>query len=539
MNHELGRRGLLKAGLALAAVTGSSSLLSACSSGTGPSRAEGPALPTYQPMADAPKPDLPGNVDGVLDAFYHYPASPPSIYKGGTPGDGQAITAMAAFNTAIPPAVDKNPYWQEVNRRIGSPVEMLLTPSAEYDAKLATVTAGNDFPNLMQITNNAVPALDQFLEAKMLDLSPYLGGDKVKEYPALASIPAKHWEPCVFNGKLFAIPIPRGMNSTQVLYYRTDVLEAAGVDAKITRFSDLVERARAVTDPKAGRWAFASNPLLYVRQMLAIPNGWQKGNEGFVHSYEDERQQQALDSVRQLQQSGLINPDMAAAPSSQQHQWFGSKQAAFHVTSYSSWPGLVQGFSLPAEAIGATPVVGYDGGKGMGWIGPLNNSITVISRGSADRIKSILKFLDYLASPFGSEEYLFLTQGIKGRNFTLRGTDPVAVQDKSTEKSLMLAYVAAPVPVLFRPDVAGYAERAHESQSNYVKNAQSDLAEKLYSKTNSRKNAQLLSAMSNLELDIIYGRKPVSAWAEGVAKWRRDGGDQIRTELQAAQDAAR
>ncbi|MEE1619706.1 hypothetical protein [Brachybacterium sp. J153] len=40
--------------------------------------------------------------------------------------------------------------------------------------------------------------------------------------------------------------------------------------------------------------------------------------------------------------------------------------------------------------------------------------------------------------------------------------------------------------------------------------------------------------IGDLTSDILQGRKPVSAWADGVATWKADGGDQIRDELEQA-----
>jgi putative aldouronate transport system substrate-binding protein len=43
--------------------------------------------------------------------------------------------------------------------------------------------------------------------------------------------------------------------------------------------------------------------------------------------------------------------------------------------------------------------------------------------------------------------------------------------------------------------------------------------------------------LDDLQSDILQGRAPVTAWADGVATWKKDGGDAIRDELQQALDA--
>lgn len=40
--------------------------------------------------------------------------------------------------------------------------------------------------------------------------------------------------------------------------------------------------------------------------------------------------------------------------------------------------------------------------------------------------------------------------------------------------------------------------------------------------------------MSDCQLDIVAGRKPISAFKEQLAKWRSGGGDKMRAEFEAS-----
>ncbi len=543
MTRSLSRRTLLQHGISAAAVATAGTALAGCTTTSRtPEQVNDPvrqaaALPGYRPFADRAEPDLPGSPDGALDGYLHYPAEVRPITDG-PPGDGQPITGLAQLNAALPPAIGQNPYWQELNRRLGSELKMqLVSAGDDFNSKIATMAAGNAFPDLMQI-NNSIPSLSGFLNAKMIDLTPHLAGDKINAYPALANIPTKYWEPAVFNGKLLALPISRGIISSMVLYYRSDLLQAAETDPKINNFEDLYQCAKAATDPKANRWGFGSIPLPWIRQMLAIPNGWQQGDGGLTHQLEDERQPEALEAVRRLQADGLLNPDLGGAPPAQQQQWFGAGRSAFYLGTFSAWPSLVQNFGAPAEAVAVQPMVGFAGGTPVTWLGSPNNNLTVIPQSAAARIETILKIADYLASPFGSAENLFLSRGIRDRHYRLDGTDPIALTEHAGEIGLGVGYLAAPPPVLFGPGVAGYVEKAHAAQVDFAAHASADLAQRYYSEAGSRRGPQLASMIESLESDIIYGRKPVSAWAEGIDRWRADGGDDIRKELQAAIAAA-
>ncbi|MQY39860.1 hypothetical protein SRB17_78880 [Streptomyces sp. RB17] len=61
----------------------------------------------------------------------------------------------------------------------------------------------------------------------------------------------------------------------------------------------------------------------------------------------------------------------------------------------------------------------------------------------------------------------------------------------------------------------------------------------LFSATLCRKGATLGMMIENLENDIVFGRKPVSAWKPGVRDWLNAGGRQIADEFGAAHRSAR
>ncbi|MGZ0148203.1 substrate-binding domain-containing protein [Kribbella sp. WER1] len=537
MTSGLSRRDLLKLG----AGVGAMAALGGCGGGSSPQanspRSKAGALPKYIRFPGLPAPDLPGNDQGLLDAFTKYPTTLVDAWKGRTPGDGKPVTGLAQLNGAAPPGLPGNVFWKTVNERLGSPVQMqLVNAGDDFNTKIATMSAGNDFPDMMQI-NNSIPSLDRFLAAKMLDLTPYLSGENVQKYPALANVPTRYWEACVFDGKLYGLPIARGLLSAWGLYYRTDLIEEAGAQPKIENFDDLYQLAKATTNPKAGVWAFANSPLDYVRMMLAIPAGWQESGGSMVNSIEHEHQQQALESTRKIVADGLVNPDMAAAPPSQWQQWFGSKKAALVGGTYSAWVSLTQQ-GVPADKIGMFPVVGYDGGSAPGWKGGLNNNIAVIPAKNKDRAETLLKIADFLAAPFGTSENRLLSTGVEGHNYTLDGGKIVLNQDLTNERSLGLNYLAAPPPVVASSTDPRYVQLEYAAQQKLAADGTMDLAQTLFSDTNSRKGPQLDKERQNMEFDIILGRKPVSAWKEYVEHWKSSAGDKIRQELQKASEVA-
>src|SRR5439155_8314858 len=107
-------------------------------------------------------------------------------------------------------------------------MKISVVPASDYNDKFATVVSG-DLPDMFQIRTYVVdiPAL---LAAKCQDLTPYLSGDAVKEYPNLANIPTDCWKAwTIHNGGIFGIPVPRAQLG-QTLFRRDDILAARGLN---------------------------------------------------------------------------------------------------------------------------------------------------------------------------------------------------------------------------------------------------------------------------------------------------------------------
>ena len=69
-----------------------------------------------------------------------------------------------------PTPFENNPAWQAINKELNVDFKMNIVPSGDYVAKLATVMAGNDMPDLLffyynlQTAITAVAGVPQFLE---------------------------------------------------------------------------------------------------------------------------------------------------------------------------------------------------------------------------------------------------------------------------------------------------------------------------------------------------------------------------------------
>jgi putative aldouronate transport system substrate-binding protein len=541
------RRGLLQAGgAALLAAAG----LGACSSGGGrDSAAQNNAnarvsLPTYIPFQQV-APDLAPSADGVMAGYVNYPTN--LVDVGTTPvlRSGKPITALSQTAAVAPPSVNRNAYWQELNRRIGVELKFNLAPQADYPTKLITALAGDDLPDLVQMLPTSfprVPRLPEVLRAKFADLTEYLSGDNIKEYPALANIPTSSWLATVYNGGIYGIPIHRGIVGALMLT-RQDVLDKLGADSAITSGEEFLELCRQVSDPGKRRWAVGDprSVFVFVLEMLKGVNVWAERDGRFIRDYEADEYRQALEIVAKMWKEGLFHPDSYAKVGTTTWQALVAGTVVMCMDGYRSWPILMRDFRKdnPELRIGAIPPPAYDGdGLGTQFLSSGIFSITTIKKAEPGRLKELLQVLNFLASPVGTRNALFLSYGIEGQHFTMRGGNPILTPKGVTEHTVPVNYISIQPDILYDSGQAAVTRAQYDYQRKVVPTGVRRAEIGLYSETDSAKGPALDVKMSNLHGDIIQGRQPVSAWAEAVAQWRKDGGDKMRAEYQEARQRA-
>ncbi|MEQ7129090.1 extracellular solute-binding protein [Actinopolymorpha sp. B11F2] len=517
MGPTLSRRGLLHASLGGAALLGLGTLTGCNSgpSGSGTATGDGSTatLPDYI-RYDGVTPDFPGESGLLTDAYANYPAARVQMYAD-APGDGQPLTGLSYFNASLRPDLEQNLYWQGMNAALGSDLEITVVPAAEYASKFATVTAGDTLPDMFTILPT-LPAIPQLLEAKAVDLTPYLSGDAISAYPSLANIPTASWQGCVFGGKIRALPIERGLQTTKLMYLRRDIAESLGADSEVTNFADFESLCAELSAPQSNRWALANLPLEYVRSMLAIAGPWAIDGDAIVLNWTRKEQLEALEAARGLYEAGYLNPDVLAAPPSQTNEWFHAGTAALKWDTYSAWTGFYVYSTVEGFRVQGLPVPGFDGGKGQAVLGAPNIAVSAISAASEDRIETILKIADWLAAPFGTQEYLLNKYGKEGIHHEIRDGNPVLLDEHLGEFGLGHIYLSAGPTVFYYPGSAEISREPQDHQRIMLPNAVADPTVGLHSETGSRNLAGIMQSVEALEADIIGGRRAVTDWTSEI-----------------------
>jgi len=538
------RRFLSLAGLGALTVAGGGML-----TGCGGKKAGGPGttsqselsklVPTYIANSSI-KPDLPGVAGpggAVSDpVFLTYPASPVATVTG-VPGKGGSYTTMTPLWGAIPPS-SGNSYYETVNKALGTTLKMQPADGNNYANQLPALFAADKLPDWIQIPAWTATTLN-FGQAvtKFADLTPYLAGDKIRDYPNLANIPTGAWQSGVWNGKLYGLPVfPSGANITGTYFYRKDIFDKDGINADSIRTpEDLAALGAQLTSASAGRWAFDDlfgGDAAYINQIFHFPVKWGLDSSGkLIHKYESEGLIEALNWSQKIAKAGHFHPDAIAGVTQNANQRFWSGKVVIGCDGTGAWNGddTKSGTAAnPAYRRMAFKLMSSRGAPtielqpGAGWFGYLNAKL------GADQVKELLAVANYLAAPYGSAEWLTVNFGAEGVDYTMKDGNPQLTEKGSKEVATTFQFLVTPLtPTTVKGgDVQGTKDYA-AWQGEMVKYA----VKPAFYGMNITEPAQYASIGQQVEDtigDVRLGRKPISAYQDALKTWQSQGGDDLR-----------
>ncbi|OYN92622.1 extracellular solute-binding protein [Parenemella sanctibonifatiensis] len=534
------RRQLLGgAGGAALAIAG----LSACSSDGGGETTSGSQQgdtqqPTYTPFPGAPEPDLPADPDaGVPPAYFSYPEISDA---GPLPRPEIAPFSIMAQATGIP--AGDNTWSALLAEQMGAKFELIAAPSAEYTSKFQVMMASNDLPDLLQIAT--VPQFPQLLEAKMTDLTPYLAGDAINNYPGLASIMPKTWEIPLVNGKYWGVSQSRPP-AGRIISTRGDILAERGLEATQSpangeEFLDILRELSG-----GGKFAMGADPygwlLPALLEMMGAPNAWSEEGGKFTHQFESPIYKEALAVAAQVWDEGLLHPESISNPGNNS-MWLTGGVTSLYIQAFTGWQTFAQNYpdwgisylELPQwDGGGPAPIHAGPAGYGA-WVG-------ITKQDSEERVLELLGILDYIASPFGSTEYTALSWGVEGTHYNLDESGNPAIVAAARERDQVggIGYAGSKAySQLYLPGQKELVEAQHEYLTKKLPDAVANAATGLYSESATSKGAGMSQQIKSEALEIIQGRKPVDSWDAVVTEWKGQSGDASRKEYEDAFAAA-
>lgn len=495
---------------------------------------KGVKLPGHREYASV-KADLPGSEGGVQQAFYSYPSDRPRSVDG-VPGRGGTFTSMSPVYGAAPPGPPGNQFWTELNKRLGTEVAIQMTAAANYDAKLATVIAGDQLPDMVRFQVN-LPEMDKLMKAKFVNLAEYLAGDLVMTYPNLANIPTDAWKVGIFGDGFYGIPVPRPRIGNG-RFVRKDLFDAAGVSIEPESYDELMENARALTDRKNNRFGFVSGPSLKVATLISYEVGhdWTATSGKLVRNVETPQYKDAVAAMAEAWKAGVVHPE-GFVTTSPFKEWFVNGTGAILTDGILAWQKFAeQGAEIDGFEMSLMTIPKKDGGGLAPFpLGAASFGFQAITKADRPRVEEILRICNYLAAPFGTEEDYFTTFGVEGVDHTLDNGTPQLTKRGTEELGVRLDYIAqSPVPLYYAGITRRDVDVQHAHQAKVIPVGLPNPAEGLYSPTHeSSEGKSALRALDDGVDAIIQGRQPISEFDGLVATWRRKAGDAIRGEYEA------
>ncbi|MTD17188.1 extracellular solute-binding protein [Nakamurella sp. YIM 132087] len=494
--------------------------------------------PTYT-AAEVPPPDLVSKVSGGLNGYFTYPDKLVTSVAS-APGDGSAVTATLMTYSPPPAPVGQNKLWTAINEAMNADIRMNLVPAAEYQNKLATIMAGGELTDMMLVT--AAPRIREFVASQCADLTEFLSGDAIKDYPNLANLPTYAWQAMGrIGGKIYGIPIVRA-RMTNVLHVNRDHLDAVGATDDWT----MEQFATAVAEERGGSFyplgTFDSEWLVknYFAGALGAPNQWAvDGGGAFSSTYATPEFRAAIEMSRKAFADGLFHPaSVTAGQSDMFNEYYAGNVGALSGSFANYFNGTYQG------RIGDTFTtdVGFPFSPGQtSWLFGGLFGYVVFKKSDPERLKMLLRIADFAAAPYGSKENELLNYGVEGVHFTrtANGPEPTKLAETESANTVPIGKYLGDAPdVIQCPGDKAVTQRAFDVQEALQPKGLVDPSLGLASATQDQKGVALNKAVSDAISAIVTGRADMSSWDAAVSAFRSGGGDTIATELATEYSAA-
>ncbi|HEY1298310.1 MAG TPA: hypothetical protein VGJ60_34955 [Chloroflexota bacterium] len=509
-------------------------------------------LPTYVAFQLPFKADVPSPAPGIEDAWTKFPAAPfKSVQE--TPGTGSQVTLFSG--TFWPPYTppEQNPMLMELQKQLNITLNLAITNGADYPVKFNTLIAGGDLPDVVWV--GPTPNLIDFLKNQCADLTKFLAGDAVKDYPNLAALTTNTWKGTIFDGAIMGLPSPFGPMGTnmQMNKSRWDAEIGAGVYAKDP--DELKKMLQQLTRPEENKYAIASSitdpygiDVGWFAMMFGAVNFWGVVNGKLTNYRETDAYKQSIAYLRDLQQLGVFHPksatydSIAAKADHAAGQFVFISSNAFYGNHVDMWN---RGNALnPKVNFDLLPLVPPTAGAKptywfSDWIWPhnyLGPGIFAFKKASDDRIKELLRIWNWICSPFGSQERLLWEYGVEGTDWTRDASSgDIKFTQRGPADSTFVPIRFGPhgYDPLYNPGTPDYGPAMQKDETQMLPYGINDVSVGAYSNTDGQKGIPLNTAFHTVMTDIVAGRKQMSDFDQALKDWQSNGGDQIRGEYES------
>ncbi|MFD1953295.1 extracellular solute-binding protein [Paenibacillus thailandensis] len=457
------------------------------------------------------------------------------------------ITIMLPLNTSeAPPDTIKN----ELEKLTNTKLNYQFFPADTYEEKLNTAFATGSLPQVTYLKNSTTFLLmrEAIKDGQFWEIGPYMS-----EFPNLSKLKKEILDNTLVEGKLYSLYIGRPL-ARQGMIYRKDWADKLGIQPP-KNVDELFTMAKAFTeqDPDGNGQNDTigiadRNELVYgafktVSSWFGTPNYWGEKDGQLQPEFTFQGYYDTMDFFKKLREGGYINQDFAATSKTDAVNLFTSGKAGMYIGgSMQDIDSLNKDLikNAPDAVLDVHSMVAGPDGKLQQWMIPGYNNIVLFPKSAVKdeaELKKILAFFDKMMTP---EVANLMYWGIEGTHYTV-----VDGQAKVSDDKELVEREVKP----FKDSVIGEAEtngmytslnelpgRIHAEQL-IVENAKigvKDPTAALDSQTYAEKGVELQQIITDATYKYIYGQIDKAGFEKEVDNWKKQGGDKIIEEFNAA-----
>ena len=277
--------------------------------------------------------------------------------------------------------------------------------------------------------------------------------------------------------------------------------------------------------------------------IFGAPNNWavDPATGKFSATFETDQYKAATAYVRDLYAAGTFHPDSSSYNTLSARDAFQARKFVYRYDGLEMYGWRKPPVDLtPPPNIQLVKPFGANGGPGSYWFGRPNFGFTVMPKNlSQDRLKMLLRVLNYLAAPFGTEEDLLLRFGAKDVEWVADATGNPQFNDKGRADFMPWRNIVAPAPVAFVPGNAPeFPALLQDWEKQLAPVGVEDASVGLVSRTYAQKGATANRTLGDGFDDIVTGRRPLTDYDGLVKDWLDNVGTAAKQEYQQAYSAS-
>ncbi len=424
-------------------------------------------------------------------------------------------------------------------------------PDGHYEEKLRTVLAMGTLPQAIFLKNQSSLGMfkDAIRDDQFWEVGPYLA-----EFENLKKLKTDILQNTSVDGRIYSLYQGRAL-SRQGVIYRKDWADNLGLSAPRTT-EDLFEMAQQFTDNDpdqngvdntiglADRSDLVYGAFKTVSSYFETPNNWGVKNGQLLPEFMFEEYMNTMDFFHKLYQNGYLNHDFPVASKTNQLALIKNGTAGIYIGSMSDVN------SLYYDAVELNPEVEFavtnriikpNGKEGI-WSIPGYGTVVLFPKTAIkdeDELRMVLSFFDKLMSPEASN---MITWGIEGVHYQV---SPEQRADISITSNVVKDREVKPYEALEigEPETNGRYEgsfdyKVKEIADELVKDNEQMLIDDptapLDSQTNNEKGLELMKIIDDATYLYILGGIDKAGFEQAIESWRKQGGEQVIKEFNAA-----